>query len=94
MTAGIVHMVAPAAQILPLKAFSSDGTGYLSNVVRAVYYAADHNSAVISMSFNFYNYSTELANAINYVSYRGLICVAAAGNDGERIKSTRPRSPT
>src|SRR5580700_5342774 len=28
MTAGIVHLVAPTAQIMPLKAFSSDGTGY------------------------------------------------------------------
>jgi subtilisin family serine protease len=85
MTAGIVHMVAPKAKILPLKAFSSNGTGYLSNIVRAVYYAAAQHSNVLSMSFNFYSYSTELANAINYVSGRGLICVASAGNDGQEI---------
>jgi subtilisin family serine protease len=85
MTAGIVHMVAPKAKILPLKAFSSNGTGYLSNIVRAVYFAAAQHSNVLSMSFNFYSYSTELANAINYASGRGIICVASAGNDGEQI---------
>ena len=39
MTAGIVHLVAPTAKILPLKAFSADGSGYLSDVLRAIYYA-------------------------------------------------------
>jgi len=86
MTAGLVHMVAPTAKILPLKAFSADGTGYLSNIVRAVYFAAGNKANVISMSFNFYNDSTELANAINYVANRGLICVASSGNDGEKIQ--------
>src|SRR5271163_1830544 len=85
MTAGIVHMVAPTAKILPLKAFGADGTGSLSNIVRAVYYAAQHHSKVISMSFSVYDYSTELANSINYVSSKGLICVASSGNDGEEI---------
>jgi subtilisin family serine protease len=86
MTAGIVHMVAPTAQILPLKAFSSDGTGSLSNVVRALYFAASQHSNVVSMSFSFYNSSTEMTNAINYANTRGMICVAAAGNDGQQIR--------
>src|SRR5438552_15690280 len=38
MVMGIIHLVAPQAQLLPLKAFSSDGTGYLFNIVRAGYY--------------------------------------------------------
>jgi Subtilase family len=86
MTAGIVHMVAPTVQILPLKAFSSDGTGYLSNILRAVYFAASQGSNVLSMSFSFYSYSTEMANAISYANSRGMICVAAAGNDGQEIR--------
>ena len=85
LTAGIVHLVAPTAQILPLKAFGADGTGYLSNIVRAIYYAASKHSKVISMSFSFYNDSTEMAKAINNVKNRGLICVASAGNDGQQI---------
>ncbi len=83
MTAGIVHMVAPTAKIMPLKAFSADGTGYVSNIIQATYYAAQHNAKVISMSFSFSSSSTEMASAINYANGRGVICVASAGNDGQ-----------
>src|SRR5258707_6239453 len=44
MTAGVVHLVAPHALILPLKAFSLSGTGYLSNIIAALYYAMQHNA--------------------------------------------------
>src|ERR1700686_2064637 len=37
MTSGLVHLAAPTAKILPLKAFSSNGTGYLSNIIAALY---------------------------------------------------------
>lgn len=82
MTAGLVHLVAPQAKIMPLKAFSSNGTGYASDVLRAIYYAVNHGAKVISMSFDFTAYSRELATAINYATARGVICVASAGNDG------------
>ncbi len=86
MTAGIVHLVAPTAKILPLKAFSADGTGYLSDVLRAIYYATAANSKVISMSFSFADSSGEMSAAINYADSQGVICVASAGNNGEEIE--------
>jgi len=81
-TAGIVHLVAPTAKIMPLKAFSSDGSGYLSNIIRATYYAAQHGSKIISMSFSFTEASKEMASAIHYANKQGIICVASAGNNG------------
>lgn len=86
MTAGLVHLVAPTAKILPLKAFGADGTGYSSDVIRAIYYAVGQESKVISMSFSFYFSSSEMANAVNYASNMGVICVASAGNDGKQMK--------
>jgi subtilisin family serine protease len=83
MTAGIVHLVAPTANIMPLVAFSSDGTGYLSNIIRATYYAVQNGGKVISMSFSFTSPSTEMTNAIRYANQQGVICVASAGNSGE-----------
>ncbi|HEY1660643.1 MAG TPA: S8 family serine peptidase [Candidatus Sulfotelmatobacter sp.] len=82
MTAGIVHLVAPTAHIMPLVAFSSDGTGYLSNVIRATYYAAQNGANVISMSFSFSSPSAEMTKAIHYANRLGIVCVASAGNNG------------
>jgi subtilisin family serine protease len=85
MTAGIVHLVAPRAKIMPLKAFGADGSGYTSDVLRAIYYAARNGAKVINMSFSFASYSPELKNAVDYATNRGVICVSAAGNDGQPI---------
>jgi subtilisin family serine protease len=84
MVAGLVHLVAPGAQIMPLKAFSADGSSTMSNIVRAIYYATDNGAKVINMSFEIEQISDELVRAINYASRNGVICVASTGNDGER----------
>jgi subtilisin family serine protease len=85
MTAGVVHLVAPTANIMPLKAFSANGTGSLSDIIRATYYAVANGGNVISMSFSFNSYSEEMARAINYANRNGVICVASAGNSGEDV---------
>src|SRR5437660_2615043 len=39
MVMGIIHLVAPQAKLLPLKAFRADGTGFLSDILSAIYFA-------------------------------------------------------
>jgi subtilase family protein len=85
MVAGIVHLVAPRAQILPLKAFSADGTGYTSDAIRAIYWAVKSNARVVNMSFSFANSSKEFASALTYANKNNVISVAAAGNDGMNV---------
>ena len=82
MTAGIVHLVAPNASLMPLKAFGANGTGYESDVLRAIYYAVNHQAKVLSMSFEFASPSVELATAITYATGNNVICVGSAGNSG------------
>ncbi|HEY2392566.1 MAG TPA: S8 family serine peptidase [Candidatus Angelobacter sp.] len=82
MTAGIVHLVAPTAQIMPLKAFHADGSSNLSDIIRAIYYAADHGANVISMSFSLGQPSPGLQAAIQYALGKNLILIASSGNDG------------
>ncbi len=82
MVAGIVHLVAPSAKIMPLRAFSANGTAHLSDILRAIYYAADHGVHVINMSFTLLQNSEELSDAVQYAQSAGSICVAAAGNTG------------
>jgi subtilisin family serine protease len=85
MTAGLVHLIAPAAMIMPLKAFSADGTSDVFNVIRAIYYAADHGANVISMSFEIADSSPALQNAIQYALSKNVTLVAASGNDAGQI---------
>lgn len=85
MTAGLVHLVAPGARILPLKAFSGDGSSDLFNVIQAIYYAADNGANVISMSFEIRQSSPALQNAIQYALSKNVALVAASGNDGQQI---------
>lgn len=82
MVMGVIHLVAPTAQLLPLKAFKSDGTANLSDILRAIYYAAQNNANVINMSFDTKTASAELKNALDYANQLGLVSVASAGNDG------------
>jgi subtilisin family serine protease len=81
MTTGLVHLVAPKAQILPLKAFTSNGTGYLSNIVAALYYAVQHQANVVNMSFDVSTPSSALSQAVSFANQNGVILVAAAGNE-------------
>ena len=80
MTSGLIHLVAPRAKILPLKAFSSDGTGNLSNIIAALYYAVQHHANVVNMSFDIPAFSPALNQAAAYANKAGVVLVAAAGN--------------
>jgi thermitase len=83
MVAGIIHLVAPTVKILPLKAFHSDGTGYTSDILRAIYMAIGSRASVINMSFNLASYSQEIATALLFATLDGTVAVAAVGNSGE-----------
>jgi subtilisin family serine protease len=83
MVAGVIHMVAPEALIMPLKAFGSDGRGYSSDILRAVYYAVSRNAKVLNMSFSYAEPSVELGRAVRYAMSRSVLVVASAGNNGE-----------
>ncbi|HWF06594.1 MAG TPA: S8 family serine peptidase [Candidatus Angelobacter sp.] len=85
MTAGIVHLIAPGAHIMPLKAFAGDGSSDLFNIVNAIYYAADHGANVISMSFELTQTSPALQGAIQYAISKNVTVVAASGNDGKQM---------
>jgi hypothetical protein len=83
MVAGLIHLVAPTAQIMPLKAFTADGSADESDVISAIYYATDNGASIINMSFGFPQISDALMKAINYANRNGVICVAAVGNNSQ-----------
>lgn len=81
MTSGLIHLVAPKAKILPLKAFSANGTGYISNIVAALYYAVQNHANVVNMSFDLSSSSPALNRAVSSANKAGVVLVAAAGNE-------------
>jgi hypothetical protein len=83
MVAGVLHLVAPTAKILPLKSFGADGTGNLSDIIRAIYYAQAQKVNVVNMSFDLTSASAELATAVTSAEKQGIVFVASSGNDGK-----------
>jgi len=83
MVAGLIHLVAPDAKIMPLRAFGADGSATISQIVQAIGYAVDHQVDVINMSFSVKQESSALKAAIDYAVSKGIICVASAGNDNQ-----------
>jgi subtilisin family serine protease len=82
MVASLVHLVAPDAKIMPLRAFGANGAASISQIVDALHYAVQHNAGVINMSFSVSSDSPALRDAIDFAAGSGLILVAAAGNSG------------
>lgn len=70
------------ATILPIQVLTDDGEGYSDTVADGIRYAADRGADVISMSLGAPDPDGYLKNAIDYATSKGVILVAAAGNDG------------
>lgn len=70
------------AKILPIQALDDDSYGDTLTVSRAVRYAADQGTDVISISLGSTFYDNYLRQAIDYAIASGSVVVAATGNDG------------
>jgi thermitase len=69
------------ARLMPVKVLDNQGSGSFSNVASGITWAADHGATVISMSLGGSGVSDALRDAVNYAYSRGVIIVAAAGNE-------------
>jgi subtilisin family serine protease len=85
MVMGIIHLVAPQAMLLPLKAFHADGTAFLSDILSAIYFAVANQAKVINMSFDLEANSPQLTHALDFARRRNVICTASVGNDGQMV---------
>ncbi|MBI4148080.1 S8 family serine peptidase [Candidatus Woesearchaeota archaeon] len=74
--------VAPLANVLAYKVCGNDGSCWSDDIAAAVEYAANKGAHIVSMSLGGDAPMSLLADAINYAESRGVLVVAAAGNDG------------
>lgn len=78
---GVTGVVGPVdVKILPVKALGADGLGSFSDVAAGIEWAADNGANVINLSLGG-GYSQTVDDAIRYASNRGVVVVAAAGNE-------------
>ena len=87
--AGIILLVAPESQIMPLRVLNSDGVGNVFDVAEAMVYATDQGADVINLSLGTNLQSDALQEAAEYARSAGVMVVAAAGNLG----SSEPQYP-
>ena len=74
--------VAPDVSIMPLKVLSARGSGSVAAIAQSIRWAADHGANVINMSLGGPSPIGTMASAIKYARAKGVVVVAAAGNDG------------
>jgi thermitase len=67
--------------VMNAKVLGDNGSGSLSSVAQGVTWAADNGARVINMSLGGTTASSTLDDAINYASNKGVVVVAAAGNN-------------
>ncbi len=88
--------VAPDARVLPVKALDEEG-GSFEDIALGIRYAVDHGADVVNLSLGalpgaqalvITGLVTDVQDAIAYARSRGVVVVAAAGNDFASICGT------
>lgn len=79
--------IAYEAKIMPLKVLSAAGFGTVADIAEAVRFAADHGADVINMSLGGGGASKLFQEAIDYAHGKGVVVIAAAGNENRNSVS-------
>jgi serine protease len=79
--------LAYGASIMPVRVLDASGLGDSATIAAGIRYAVAHGARVINLSLEFYLGVTsadipDIISAIRYAHARGVVVVAAAGNDG------------
>ncbi|HEY7564151.1 MAG TPA: S8 family serine peptidase, partial [Acidimicrobiia bacterium] len=79
---GIAGVGYAGVSIMPVRVLGDDGTGQDSDIIEGLVWAVDHGADVAVMAFSNPGESAALQFAVDYAWARGVVLVAAAGNDG------------
>jgi len=90
--------LAYGARLMPVRVLNSQGEGDASTIAEGVRFAVNHHAQVINLSLEFASEVTaadipELLEALRYANRRGVVVVAAAGNEGHTAIAYPARAP-
>lgn len=85
--------IAYEAKLMPLKVLSAYGGGTVADIAEAIKFAADKGANVINMSLGGGGESQLLKEAIAYAHSKGVVIIAAAGNENENSAAYPARYP-
>ena len=90
--------LAYGAHIMPVRVLDSQGEGDAATIAEGVRFAVNHHAKVINLSLEFSSDVTasdipELIEALRYAHRRGVLVVAAAGNEGHTAIAYPARAP-
>lgn len=90
--------LAYGASIMPVRVLDQNGWGDASTIAKGIRYAVKHGARVINLSLEF-DFSVtaaeipQIMSAIRYAHERGVVVVAAAGNEGSPTIAYPARAP-
>jgi subtilisin family serine protease len=80
--ASLVLVAAPGARILPVRVLDDEGNGTVAAVSAGILHAVDAGARVINVSVDIPQSAPAVEDAIDRARDRGVLVVAAAGNEG------------
>jgi subtilisin family serine protease len=69
--------------LMSVKVLDANGSGSTSTIARGIVWATDHGARVINLSLGGPGTTQTLADAVDYAAGKGVLLVAAAGNNGK-----------
>lgn len=80
----------PKARIMPLRALNAFGHTRASYVAKALVYAVDNGARVVNLSVGGPGESSAFRAAVDYAESKGVLVVAAAGNEAAELTDILP----
>lgn len=76
--------IAPNAKIMPINVFEGE-YAFTSEIIQGIYYAIEQGADIINLSLGGYAYSNAFNAAIQAAHEKGIVIVAAAGNEKKEL---------
>lgn len=77
-----INGIAPEAELYAIKTFNASGETNVSEIIKSVEWAIDNKMDIINMSLGVQEEVPPLENILNIAYQKGMLVVAASGNDG------------